>query len=838
MINNMNTPMTTLSQRQTDLEYKMQQKGHERFNHRQENQAPSQLGIPHQIITEAIPRVSAGIKITLAENLRRVSEEGGCHSSWYDHLSKIDPEVLAYIGLNCCFDGYVRQSTRAKVLNNIGRRVEHELWASGLKSYDKSLFTRLVKQVTKAHSSEVYRFKSMRIIAAKEGYKVAAWKETNKVIIASPILSSILEHTDVFEVVEVVEKLKSKQFIVMTQAASDVFSQMTERQSWSEPMFGPMVVPPAPWESRETGCYQDEALQAMVPLVRKASGEQKRAVDRDFQRSDSPDYVTALNALQATPLKINKEVLEALDWVTKENKRFGSFPEREAPAYPRVQEGVSEAEALQVKKEQKAWPSKRAEALANQRVLQNDLFDAHEMAAFDHFYLPWSLDFRGRMYPVSLFNYHRDDHIKALFMFSNASQVQETNAGWLSIHLANCGDFDKISKASLEDRIQWVEDNHDTIMSIAGNFRETFDIWKSADKPFQYLAACQSYARLQVEGYDKFECYLPISLDGTNSGVQHYAAALRDKDDGFMVNLVPDQKCQDLYQVVANEVTKQLQVMTKEGSENDKANAQRWLDFGVSRKAVKRNVMTFAYSSRERGFGDQLIDDLMEPLQKQVSYGEIKEHPFGIGKYEQEVNARFLAKVNYRACQSVVGSVSKGMEFFQAYADGLARENKSVRWTSPSGFPCIQKYTKNMTKRVRIFLFDRAAKCIKSTRVNLSEYTDIYDTRKSRNGIAPNVIHSQDAAHMHLSILEGLANGITDFFMIHDSFATTIDRTHDFYHCIRNAFVNMYEDHCVFEHFEHDCRQRLADVAQDLPGVPTKGSLDIQAVRESEYCFS
>jgi DNA-directed RNA polymerase len=774
----------------------------------------------------------------LDENLRRVSEEGGCHSGWYEYLSKIDPEVLAYIGLNCCFDGYVRKSTRAKVLNNIGRRVEHELWADGLKNYDKPLFTRLVKQVTKAHSSEVYRFKSMRIIAAKEGYKVASWKEANKVIIASPILSSILEHTDVFEVVEVVEKLKSKQFIVMTQAASNVFSQMTERQSWAEPMFGPMVVPPAPWESRETGCYQDEALQAMVPLVRKASGEQKRAVDRDFQRSDSPDYVTALNALQATPLKINKEVLEALDWVTQENKRFGSFPEREAPAYPRVQEGASEAEANQVKKEQKAWPSKKAEALANQRVLQNDLFDAHEMSSFSEFYLPWSLDFRGRMYPVSLFNYHRDDHIKSLFMFSNGSQVDETSAGWLSIHLANCGDFDKISKAPLEDRIQWVSENHDSIMSIADDFRATFDIWKTADKPFQYLSACFEYSRLQDEGDEAFVCYLPISLDGTNSGVQHYAAALRDKDDGFMVNLVPDQKCQDLYQVVATEVTKQLKVMTREGSENDKANAQRWLNYGVSRKVVKRNVMTFAYSSRERGFGDQLIDDLMEPLQKQVTYGEITAHPFGIGKYEQEVNARFLAKVNYTACQGVVGSVRKGMEFFQAYADGLARENKSVRWTSPSGFPCLQKYTKNTTKRVRIFLFDREAQCVKSTRINLAEYTDVYDTRKSRNGIAPNVIHSQDAAHMHLSILEGLANGITDFFMIHDSFATTIDRAHDFYHCIRNAFVNMYEEHCVFEHFEHDCRQRLADVEQDLPGVPTKGSLDIQGVRESEYCFS
>jgi len=74
--------------------------------------------------------------------------------------------------------------------------------------------------------------------------------------------------------------------------------------------------------------------------------------------------------------------------------------------------------------------------------------------------------------------------------------------------------------------------------------------------------------------------------------------------------------------------------------------------------------------------------------------------------------------------------------------------------------------------------------------------------------------------------------------MIHDSFGTSIDKTWKFYHCIRDAFVNMYEDQCVFANFEKECRDRLSDPDMDLPPVPTKGDLDISAIRDSEYCFS
>ena len=98
-------------------------------------------------------------------------------------------------------------------------------------------------------------------------------------------------------------------------------------------------------------------------------------------------------------------------------------------------------------------------------VMRQDLQTAHELAVHDKFFLPFNLDFRGRIYAVPSFNYFRDDHIKALFTYYRGYRVEGNNAFWLMVHLANCGDFDKISKAPLDERVQWVQDNHDNILS-------------------------------------------------------------------------------------------------------------------------------------------------------------------------------------------------------------------------------------------------------------------------------------------------------------------------------------------------------------------------------------
>ena len=59
---------------------------------------------------------------------------------------------------------------------------------------------------------------------------------------------------------------------------------------------------------------------------------------------------------------------------------------------------------------------------------------------------------------------------------------------------------------------------------------------------------------------------MPIALDGTCNGLQHYAAMLRDEVGGKAVNLVPSDKPSDVYGDVAKIVRDKLSdLMVTEG---------------------------------------------------------------------------------------------------------------------------------------------------------------------------------------------------------------------------------------------------------------------------------
>jgi len=48
----------------------------------------------------------------------------------------------------------------------------------------------------------------------------------------------------------------------------------------------------------------------------------------------------------------------------------------------------------------------------------------------------------------------------------------------------------------------------------------------------------------------------------------------------------------------------------------------------------------------------------------------------------------------------------------------------------------------------------------------------------------------------------------------------------------------MFDGDCILQKFEDEVRQQLSDPDAVLPAMPKKGTLDIQQVKLSEYCFS
>ena len=860
-------------------ETSMRDQGNQRYRDKHEG-TEDVTDSPHHFnkLKQALPKVTEGIGKALKEGRK----SKGRVPMWVEELSTVDADILAYIGLMASFNGVLKTNTVTQITQTIGELVEKELLKNELLYHDKQTHRlavelaaeagldrpkprntnkRIIDQVTTTHTSPKYRMKALRIIAEKNGFRsmnfgTAKTREERQAIkerrakLAAPVLSTVLEFSDVFDKsLEAEGKNNTMLRLKFTEATEKQLEKSEKYLSWMAPIFKPMLAEPKPWTDFDTGAYHDEFLASCVKLVRSSTIEQENTIRHQFTKG-TPDYVRAVNALQATPLSINTDVLEVVQWCWDERKQLGKFPTQDLPERPRMPENWQDLEP-QVIAEIKA-DIRRHQKLVTQvkgsaEVMRQDLQTAHELAVHDKWFLPMNLDFRGRIYAIPSFNYFRDDHIKALFTYYRGYKVEGNNSYWLMIHLANCGDFGKISKEPLDDRVQWVQDNHDNIISIAKDFKQSYEFWSSADKPFAFVAAALEYARWVEEGED-FVGYVPISMDGSNSGVQHYSCLNLSEREGALVNLVPSPTVADIYASNAENVTKILEGQrsskvkfnpNRENSPTIGKLSRAWLNYGITRGVLKRSVMTFGYSSKPVGMTAQFIEDLMKPLQRKVAYKQIDKHPIADTEQGQFEAASFIADISYGAIQKTLPKVSGAMEYLQGITEVLARENKAIKWTSPSGFPIVQDYRKTRRREIKIFLYDRAVKQRKRTKISLSQDLDSADVKKACNAIAPNFIHGCDSAHVHKVICRMLdEDTATDFFMIHDSFSVSGDAW-DLYDSVRSTLVDMYSGDCLFCKFEDEIRNQLNDPAHEFEHkIPEKGTLDLEKIKESDFCFS
>lgn len=826
-------------------EASMLSQGIDRFEEQEENL--KNAGILGTVDTKLVKGALPLVVSAMAKEL----EEAKSYKSkpfWFHALSNIDHNTAAYIGLNYAFIGVGQCTDVTNICVNIGKQVCIELWSQDFVNKDPKLFKRLFEMAKRNHNSPRHRLKAMSAVASREGHAIERWTPEQFVNVGQAVLNCVMVGSELFEVYDRPKKKFFVKNLGLSETGRRLVDDLTDQIKWMSPIFKPMLTEPKPWTSFHSGCYHDTKLASLVPMVRRVSPKQKEMIEAAF-KSGSIDRITrALNAVQSTPFAINKPVLEQVKLAWERGDVVSKFPRKSKLRVPGKTKNWDELDSKQRKHVKKT----KEKIILRNRALDADLVNmttdlniADELARHERFYLPHNLDFRGRIYPIPTFNHQRADHIRALFQFARGKRLGPKGAYWLCINLANTGDFNKISKKSLDERISWVNANQRALYLIGKKPGLTRHIWQEADKPFSFLAACIDFAGYVENGEDHIS-HIPPALDGANSGVQHYSAALRDEKGGATVNLVPQEKPADVYQIVADRVNEAINTDTSD-------EAELWKQYGVSRKVVKRNVMTFAYSSEKYGFRQQQMEDLMKPLEDDVLEGLLTDHPFGDDNGSKA--ATFIASKVWDAVNDVVTKAAEGMRFIQKCAQLCAHEAKPLIWTSPIGLPVVHAYDQYNINRVRIFLYDKTIQPSEATQK--SKVTDdgsVYncimvnlrttpkgtlDKMKQRNAAAPNFIHSLDASHLMFTVLAGLDEGIEDFMLIHDSFATHAADTERFSYLIREQFVAMYEHFDVIQRLYNNTYAQLDDKSRmSLVEVPAKGELDLYDVLRSDYAFA
>ena len=602
------------------------------------------------------------------------------------------------------------------------------------------------------------------------------------------------------------------------------------------PIHEPMVVQPRDWTTPNNGGYISSSIRPLK-LVKVGS----KGYLEELESTEMPIVYAAVNALQRTAWQINTRVLNVLTNFWEAGHEQADLPSQFGCAMPpKPWDIATNEEAL---RDWKSATSKAHQQNMEERSKRSSLrfciSTATRYNSFSKIHMPYTLDFRGRIYAVPSLHPQGPDYMKALLRFANGKPLGEHGAQWLAMHGANVAGNDK---CSLEERVQWVLDNEAAIVACAAAPLENKG-WcteingQKIDKPWQFLAFCFEWAGY-VEFGESFVSKIPVALDGSCSGLQHFSSLLLDEKGGATVNLTPSDTPQDVYGLVAGYVNVALKAIVASGVSQERDDqvdlARQWLEFGVNRKVCKRAVMTLSYGSTQYGFKDQLLEDVIEPafashaeaVKRGTAQGEL---PFTQGGYRAAV---FMAAQIWEAVAIPLVKSVEAMQWLQKAAKLVSEEELPIRWSSPVGFPVMQAYFDLKLRRVETALQGKIIK------VSVASATDKLCRRAQRNAISPNLVHSLDAAHMMLTVVRAEQEGIKSFAMIHDSFGTTAAETEDLFRVVREAFVEMYTDVDIFENFRAEILRQLGAKADLLPPLPDKGTLDLKGVLASKFCFA
>jgi DNA-directed RNA polymerase len=771
---------------------------------------------------------------------KEVSSKGAAarFSATYPKVKDVPSTMLAFLTLKGVLSGISSLRTLQFVGVTIGTAVEDELRYSKIREEERKTYNKIIlkaKKRTSGHYRHIYAVRAADRL--EDGWQ--KWSRTDRLHVGIKLLDLCIQTVGLVELThQKVDKDQSIKYVKALPETLDWIEQKNEVAQFLRPVYEPMVVQPKDWTTPFNGGY----ISSNIKPLKLVKSKNKAYLD-ELRNTEMPIVYEAVNSLQRTPWQINSQVLEVLAHLWDAGSEMAGIPPREGVEIPSKPFDIETNE--EAKKEYRIQAAKvhmHNLSLIGQRIGFNmALGIAKRYERFRKIYFPYQLDFRGRIYAVPHLNPQGSDYQKALLRFANGKPLGTEGWKWLAIHGANVAGYDK---ASFEDRVNWVQDHEDEILAIAKDPYNNRG-WCTAvgdveiDKPWQFLAFCFEWAGFAEHG-ESFVSKLPVAMDGSCSGIQHFSAMLRDQVGGAAVNLVPGQLPADVYQLVANKVIEQVQQDAQDGTEDElkhsdtgfayvkygtKSLAQAWLEFGITRKVTKRSVMTLAYGSKEYGFKEQLMEDIIRPAKHSG-----KPFPFAGDGYQ---GAQYMAKAIWVAVNKVLVKAGEAMRWLQGAASLAASEELPVRWTTPVGFPVMQAYADLDKRKVKT--------AINGKLVYLTMYQDkdVLDRRRQSQGIAPNFVHSCDAAHMMLTVVRARQANIENFAMIHDSFGTTAGDVEDLYHVVRESFVEMYSEIDVIESFRDEINQQLSGKNQALlEPTPVRGSLDLSQVCTSRYCFA
>ena len=703
-----------------------------------------------------------------------------------------DYRRVAYIGILVTLDNVFHAKKKKNYVSHIASKIGEELESEQQLNYFRKTDKGLEHLQHGDSRTKRQRITKIKQALADQDRDWEPWSNKVRVQIGLRVLKAITRVMSDYLTVKITKTAgRSETTLVPTEELYDFLSEHNNYLVGKLRSTAPCIELPIDWESNDgiiSGGFHSVECSNTTPFIRSKTKDQ-----RDYILANSPElHISACNALQHTSWSINTDVLQFLKRVSTLNLFPGVIPttqkkeftERPPDEHPLRKQWGKEAQEI-VK-----WNKRNLQHLLRfQNVISLSNFLEHKP-----FYFVWNADFRGRVYPCSSYlSPQGTDYVRALLRFSKGKPLGTQGIKWLAVHGANCYGNNKITYS---DRYQWILDNVDGVLQVASRPDSSagMQLLREAKQPFQFYAFCREWKQItEAKEPDKVLSYIPVTLDGSCNGFQHYSSLLCDEAGAALVNLTDQQLPTDLYGIVASKL-------------NDRYAGKPDNPLGsdlFTRELVKTVVMPMPYGITIRGAS------LAVQAKLQTNDWDV---------------IRAVTKAIIDTTEETVTSGKKLRDWLKGISDLFAEKDTPVHWITPVGFPVMQPYTLFKEESVKTDFFGTKT-------IYYRDKTQGVLRGKSSVALTPNLIHSLDSSHLILAVNKACVENIDTLTCIHDGIGTYAADTHRLREIIGETFCELYTPD-VLEGLRTQWGETLIPSLQ-----PEYGTYDITEVLTSSYFF-
>jgi DNA-directed RNA polymerase len=472
------------------------------------------------------------------------------------------------------------------------------------------------------------------------------------------------------------DRLKGELYLAPTAATLEWVRTRNEAMEFLTPVTLPMVVPPLPWAQGVRGGYR-YALRNRYPFVRGASS----AMLKVHNEQCMPVVYEAVNAIQETAWTVNDAVLELVHMIRSRGIAIAGLPAYDSEPMPAKPLDIGSNEEARKKWRKAARIVHETNHAREIKALEVEKTLLAVRAVKDEpaIYFPCSVDFRGRVYPMTTYlNPQGDDLSKALLMFAEKKPLGPDGAYWLAIHGANSLDETpdglKVKMMTMQERARGYSRTPSASsrlhaipsgtcggLMLTSRSSSTRSAWSgmassrltSKERAMSMSVACRSRRMVAAMGYNiSALCFAILS------GVLLL----------IWLHLTVLMMCIRLLQTVV------CHSVRADSAAGDWF-ARQWLASGfLKRKLVKRPTMTYGYGSKLFGMRAQTEEYLStdHPEAKRIFTDAAGMNLLGDA-------ALYIARHIWDSLQGTVVAAAQGMKWMQDCARTRRHSSQQAR---------------------------------------------------------------------------------------------------------------------------------------------------------------